>query len=268
MRRSILVVVSILGIGGSLSAQEETPKESKVPNVGIIDLKCEVEGTTAILRLAREGIWVTEDQVVAELDSSALRDQLVNQEIAVKRAQAESEQAEKALPIAELALKQYVELDYPTSVEGLQTELDFTEDEISLLTDELAAAEKSETTTALELRRADFDLAKAKIAAQKIRGKLEVLRKYGKISQEVSRQADIEKARSRLLAARQTYELERIKEEKLRRQIKKCLIRSPVAGVLVHPGPPDVSKSDAAIEQGAKAREGQLLLRVVRIDIK
>jgi multidrug efflux pump subunit AcrA (membrane-fusion protein) len=267
MYRSILVAVSILGIGGSLSAQEEAQKQPKIPSVGIIDMKCEVEGTSTILRLSREGIWVTKDQVIAELDSSALRDQLVYQEIAVKRARAESEQAEKSLEVAELAIREYVELEYPSKLKGLQVDLDFSEDEISLLTDELAAAEKSETATALQRRRIHFDLTKARIAAEEIRGRLEILQKFGKITQEVSRQAEIEKARSRRLATKQAYELERIKEDKLRHQIKKCLIRSPVAGVLVHPGPSDTSKSDATVEEGAKVREGQLLLRVVRVEL-
>jgi multidrug efflux pump subunit AcrA (membrane-fusion protein) len=52
------------------------------------DVYCNVEGGTTIIKIVPEGQRVKKGDVVCELDSAALRDQLVNQRITTKSAEA------------------------------------------------------------------------------------------------------------------------------------------------------------------------------------
>lgn len=77
------------------------------------DVISEVEGQTTILSILPEGTKVQKGDFVCELDSSGLRDRLINQEIATKQAEANLEQARTSLDIAEIAVREYLEGLYP-----------------------------------------------------------------------------------------------------------------------------------------------------------
>ena len=60
-----------------------------------------IKGQTTIIKLVPEGSIVKKGQIVCELDSAALKDQLVNQQITVKSAEANLENAKLARVNAE-----------------------------------------------------------------------------------------------------------------------------------------------------------------------
>ena len=68
-----------------------------------------IEGQTTIIQLLPEGSAVKKGQVVCELDSATLKDQLVNQWITVKSAEASYENAKLAREVAEIAVVEYAE---------------------------------------------------------------------------------------------------------------------------------------------------------------
>ena len=52
------------------------------------DVYCEVEGQTTIIKILPEGTKVAKGDLVCELDSASLKDQLINQKITTKSAEA------------------------------------------------------------------------------------------------------------------------------------------------------------------------------------
>jgi len=117
-------------------------------------LKCEVEGQTTIIWIIEEGKHVKEGDLLVELDSSERKDELLEQQIRVKNAEASFIRAREALEItrsqgesdiskAELAfefakedLTKYVEGEYPKL-------LDETKARIKLAQADLEDAEKT-----------------------------------------------------------------------------------------------------------------------------
>jgi hypothetical protein len=269
MRRSILVALSLLGFGGFLPAQEEAPKEQAPPKVGIIDLINEIEGETTILKLVPEGTWVTKGQVVATLDSADLRNRLTDQQILTHKAQVDAEAASIDATDAALALKEYLEPDDPTKLADLKQELTqelkLAQDELSLRRKELATIEKLERVVPPGRQESTFNRDEAERVVTHLRRSLEDLKSARKGGEERQLKSRLTKARSQLLAAKSIYELQKSKEAKLVRQIRKCQYESPIDGVLIHPGPSGISSSDAPIQVGSKVREGQLLLRIVQV---
>ncbi len=71
------------------------------------DVFCQVEGQTTILSIRPEGTSVARGELVCQLDSASLRDQLVNQTIATRRAEAAYHNAKLAREAAEIAVAEY-----------------------------------------------------------------------------------------------------------------------------------------------------------------
>ena len=66
-------------------------------------------GHEKIVSILPEGTKVKKGELVGELDSASLRDQLINQKIATKAAEAAYQNAKLAREVAEIAVKEYEE---------------------------------------------------------------------------------------------------------------------------------------------------------------
>src|SRR5262249_51390601 len=73
------------------------------------DVYCLIEGGAKILSIRPEGTPVKTGELVCELDSSALRDRLINQRITTKAAEATYQNARIARQIADIAATEYKE---------------------------------------------------------------------------------------------------------------------------------------------------------------
>ena len=106
-----------------------------------------IEGQTTIRLIVPEGTKVKEGELICELDVSALRDQLVNQEITTGQAKADLTQVRKTLEVAEMAVREYLEGTYPIKEQKL-------EDRLALAKSERARRRDPEARAGGERRRA------------------------------------------------------------------------------------------------------------------
>jgi RND family efflux transporter MFP subunit len=221
----------------------------------------EVEGMTTIISIKPEGTRVKEGELVCELDSAALRDQLVNQEISTKRAEADLQQAEKTLQVAEIAVREYLEGTFPQDVQSAEGAIKLAEADLVRSQERLEwsnrmlqigyVTQSQNQSDKLTLQKMQFSLREAQT-------KLMVLQKYTQEKQVKDLQANVEKARSDKLAKESTYALEKAKEEKLRKQIDKCKIMAPGDGLIVYANEQNrFGSNQALIEEGASVRERQ-----------
>ena len=97
------------------SRSRRRPCRSRSPRRGCLessknqDVLCQVEGSTTIISIIDEGTKVKKGDLVCELDSASLRDQLTNQKIATQGAEASYQNAKLTREVAEIAVKEYVE---------------------------------------------------------------------------------------------------------------------------------------------------------------
>jgi RND family efflux transporter MFP subunit len=233
------------------------------------DVKSEVEGTTTIIMILPEGRPVEKDELVCELDSATLRDSLTNQEISTRRAEADLQQAQKTLQVAEIGVKEYEDGTFPESEQSAEGAIKLAESELIRAKERLDwsnrmlaikyVTESQNMSDKLTLQKAEFSLREAQT-------KLKVLREYTREKQLKELQATVEKTRSDLYAKESTFNLEKEKEAKLRRQIEKCKLFAPASGLVVYANDSNRGgfggSSQSIIEEGATVREQQAVFRL------
>jgi HlyD family secretion protein len=235
------------------------------------DVHCEVEGQTSIISILPEGTRVTKGMVVAELDSSALKDNLVNQEITTKGAEAAYQNARLTREVAEIAVKEYVEGVYRQDKLTAENEIKLAESDLTRALDRKTWATRMELKGYISKAQRiseDLNAQRAKVALEQAQTKLDVLERYTKDKTIKELQSEVEKAKSDELAKSATWELEKSKEAKLRKQIEKCVLKAPSDGLVVYANDPNRfgGSQQPQIEEGAMVRERQKIFSLPDIN--
>ncbi|MBV8557733.1 MAG: efflux RND transporter periplasmic adaptor subunit [Planctomycetaceae bacterium] len=227
-----------------------------------VDIFCQVEGQTQIISIVPEGTRVTKGQLVCELDSSALKDQLTNQVIATKGAEAAYQNARLTREVAEIAVIEYVEGIYRQDFQTAKGEIALAESDKTRAEDRLEWSnrmfQKGYVSKAQQIAD-DLALKKAIFTFEQAQSKLKVLEDYTKKKTIKELESEVEKARSDELAKEQTWSLEKSKQAKLEKQIANCKLFAPGDGLVVYANDPNRfgGSSQPQIEEGATVRERQ-----------
>ncbi len=260
-----------------------------VPGPGTIevarrmDLMCLIEGSTTIIKIVPEGSRVKKGDLVCELDSASLRDQLVNQRITTQAAESTCRNARLSREIAETALKEYQDGVYPLNKATILGEIKLAEAAIQTARGELertrrvrqqlnearsrkeGAAGSSDLLAELDvenrLEAAQQTLMREQLSLERAQDRLHVLEKYTKdrmireLTQKIDEQRQVE------LAKEATLEFQRHKLPRLEKQINNCKLFAPGNGVVVYYN--DSGRvGGVQIEEGATVRERQLILYI------
>ncbi|QEH32168.1 ECF RNA polymerase sigma factor SigE [Aquisphaera giovannonii] len=251
------------------------------------DVYSGVEGKTTIISLAPEGTRVKKGDPVAELDSATLRDQLVNQRIAIQDAQKAVDLADRVLQTAELALREYQQGILPRDRDQRRREVDLAAAEREAVARRIerarkgleamqrATSGKADTPTPADVAarfiledardRAEVDLQRAGAAIEAAKGRLAVLEQFEARKTTIALEAEVLKAQAARKAAAEKAALEDSRRAKLESQITHCKLLAPRDGRVVYANDPMRASGSptAQIEEGATVRERQKLLSIV-----
>jgi RNA polymerase sigma factor (sigma-70 family) len=251
-----------------------------------LDVYNKVEGQTTIIQLLPEGTRVNKGDIVCELDSSALKDSLVNQVIAVKGAEAAYQNAKLAREVAEIALVEYEQGVYVQQLGAVKGEVSAAELAIRKAAERLERTDgarkrlrdvlrpKGEDRTPAEVvAELDIDdrldeaaqaLARAKTALEQAQTKQSVLMRFTRDKTIKELRSEVEKARTIELARQSDWELAKSKEAKLRTQIANCTLRAPGGGLVVYANDPTRfgTAPRPQIEEGVGVRERQKIFSI------
>lgn len=278
---------------GEMPVQEVKPGKLKVvvEARGLLEagqssgLSCRVEGQTTIISLVPEGRVVKKGDLVCELDSAGLRDQLVNQEIAEQRASAAYQNAKLSREVAEIAVAEYVEGIFKQDLYTLKSEIAGAEAAIQKAEDRLdrtqlarrrmnevakdAAKTPADIAAELDivdrLENAEQSVQKERKTLALAKAKLDVLEKYTREKTTKALKVEAERKRTQELGKQEAWVLEKNKVAKLKRQIEACRIFAPRDGVIVYannssrPG----GYGRPQIEEGVTVRERQMIASVL-----
>jgi RNA polymerase sigma factor (sigma-70 family) len=221
-----------------------------------------VEGEARIVKIAPNRAYVKKGDVVCELDSAPFRDQLVNQRIAVKTAEAAYTNAKLAREVAEIAVREYLEGHYVERLQDVEGNIKLAEAELSLAELEFQAAKAEPRSGMLAIKRAEVNLLRARFSLEKTQSRMNVLQKYTHEKTVKELNSAVKKGQAEELVKQATWELERIKEKNLERQVLKCTITAPVNGRLHYATVDTHNGFVLQIEEGVAVRERQVLFSI------
>jgi HlyD family secretion protein len=226
------------------------------------DAFCNVEGGTTIIMIKPEGTQVKKGDIVCELDSAALRDQLTNQTITTESAKANFANATLTREVAEIAVVEYKEGIFKQDLATVEGEIKLAESDLSRAEDRVEWAQRMYVKGYVSLAQKvseELALKKARFAKEQAESKKMVLVNYTKDKTIKELESEVEKARSDELAKKATHELESGKEKKLGKQIAQCMIAAPSDGLVVYANDPSRAfmSNTPQVEEGAQVRERQ-----------
>ncbi len=235
------------------------------------DVMSEVEGSTTIIKILPEGSRVRKGELVCELDSASLKDQLTNQRITVQQAEAAYQNSKLTREVAEIAKDEYLEGTYMQDIRQAEGERALAETEMLRAKDRLGWANemfKKGYLSSTQKVAEEANLQRATFNKEQAETKITVLKEYTKKKMVTDLNSNIEKARSDELAKEATLNLEKEKESKLTVQIEKCKLLAPNDGLVVYANDPGRfgGSNQPQIEEGAQIRERQAIFRLPDIN--
>ncbi len=244
----------------------EILERGSVDSASNVDIRCQVEsaGGVTILWVIPEGSIVKKGDLLVELDSSTLRENVTKQAIAVLASLSTLAESEAALATAKLVLEEYqqgkfeeekktIEIAKYTADEAVKTKENDIKFYKRLLERDYVTQSKVQTDL--------IDLEKAKLDAQIAELKLTVLENYTKKKNEIQYQADIAKAEAKVESDRTSLQLEKDRETHLKSQRANCRILAPQDGQVVYFMTRWGGEEDL-IREGKKVYEREILLRL------
>jgi HlyD family secretion protein len=263
-----------------------------------IELISKVEGRATITNIVKEGAYVKQGDILVELDSSVIRQQIDDLSLEIQRQDAavanaremlaiqqsnnaaELEGATVALQLAEVDLQKYVEGTFPQESKSSVTKLEMAKIDLANKQDELAQAKSLFTrgfVTAADVKKADLAVTQANNAVQEADTALRVLQEYthradlaGKQNAVAQAKSKVERVRRQnesmiiqknadLNSAEQQLQMRQRRMELLKSQLEACTIRAPDDGMVVYSNNPD---NQSVIQEGAEVRERQPIIRL------
>ncbi len=233
----------------------------------------EVEGRTTILYIIPEGTHVEEGELLVELDSAELRDQLVDQEIRTQNAQAsfinaretllvvknqaqsDVDQAELDYLFAKEDRVKFIEGDFPLQIKEAEAKVTVARGQLKQAEETLEGSRKlaeRNFITQMELEADEQDAIRASLDLQmaeeqkKLLEEYEYKRQLAQLESDESQarmaleraqakaKADVAQAEADLIAKDLEFQREQAKLEKLKEQLEKTKLYAPRAGLVVY----------------------------------
>lgn len=270
---------------------ELKPRES-------VELRNEVEGTSAILFIVPESTRVKQGDLLVELASDQIKERYDSEVLALRTTQAAYEAAVQELEItrnenasklkkaeidrnvAELELRQYLEGEFKQKLKDAEIAIKQTQQEIERKEDELKKNERlleRGFVSGSKIDQLRFELEKARMTQEKNELTLKILLEYDRPKMEMQKRSAVDQAvqeyerERKRCESREAQAQARMEEQKaalamrenrvarLAEQLAKCRIIAPVDGIVQYAGAAR-SWTGEPLTVGQRVHEGQDLI--------
>ena len=244
----------------------EITTDGEIESASNIDVRCQVEsrgGSVTILWVIDEGTEVEEGDVLCELDSASLSEELVQQKIVCNGSKASVAQAEADLATATLAEQEYIHGKFPQEQKTIQNKIEEAEEtetrQQEILNYSLQLFERGYVTQ-MQVDANEAAVARAIRTREIAVLELEVLENYTQAKMLEQLGSAIETAQARYDSEEHSHQLDQDQLALIEQQIVNCTILAPAAGQVVYRNETDHrGGSEFIVQEGATVRERQIL---------
>lgn len=238
------------------------------------EVRCEVGGQspegTMILEIVPEGTRVEKGDLLVELDSSAFKEERLQEQLQCSRLRAEVAEAENELEKVRLSFQEYLEGIAPEHKQASEHSIFSAQGALERAERELESAKKNPkrgdgTVEDLEARQFDVELARREL--ERAKASLESFEKFTKKRRLKELEGELASAEAKVRAKRQEEEIHAGLLERIEQQIAGCTITAPSPGVVFYADPQRGSHDDGSvIAEGSFVRRRQAILRLSRLE--
>jgi len=232
------------------------------------DIRCELESASAgrptIIFVIEEGTLVEEGDLLIELESSLLRENIQTQETSVLAAESSLVQAQASLETSKIQLEEYLSGVFEQERRAIQNRLFSAEEQVRTLENDLAHYKRLEERghiTQAQVETALIELARAINTKEMEQLNLRVLENYTRERRVTQLRAAIAADVAQLRSAERLLGIRETRLRQLMAQEEKTRIHAPRAGQVVY-FMPRWGTEDNLIREGLQVVERQVLLQL------
>jgi len=221
-------------------------------------------GGLTIVTVVPEGTLVEAGDLLVELDSAWLREQVERQQVSVIEEQSRLEQSLADLKNAELTLTEYLEGTFVQSQMTIQNEIFTAEEQVRTQGEQVINAERMFErgyVTKTQLDAAIIEYEKAEKAEEIAKKKLEILETFTKEKMVTQYKAAINTIQETVKARELTLKIATDRLNHLKQQLENCKIYAPNAGQVVYYMPRWGGEADL-IREGKGVSDKEILLHL------
>ena len=242
-------------------AQSPSPGASKpaLPS-GPVTIICEVEGRTTLLEVLPNGTAVKKGDVLAELDSTPLRDRLADQEMVTEKARQAVLDAQNELTVAKAAQTEFANGALKAEEVEITRRVRVAREGEAAARRRLDSLLKSLAPQEYPVRNARQTLDELTVLRTQAEG-TEAAFNVRKSTRLRALELGIERAQTTLKSHQAAFGHEQARRDKLKAQVARCTIKAPCAGRVTIASPANAASSP--IVPGEQMREKQVLMRIM-----
>jgi HlyD family secretion protein len=223
-------------------------------------------GSTTIVYLIPEGTKVKKGDLVCQLDSSAYEDEEKAQLIRYVQAESYVQQANAILEVNKISLREYRDGIYPSDQQLVKQYIEACELDYNRLQRTAIWSrdmQKKGFRTEFQAKGDELSLAQAKIALGEAQNMLSRLTKQTGPKHIKALEANVKAIESDKFTQDAAFNLEKVRLERIRKNLKNCSIYAPAEGVVVY-----ANQSNAfgmvmvPITEGATVRQDQPIINL------
>ena len=240
--------------------------DGELKSASNVDVKCEIPGGSTILWIIPDGTVVTASQEIVKLDSSGIEEQLAQQTGIYEKALAAQIKATEDAGAAGIAVQEYVEGTYIKDIQEVESLITIAQEakrSAQNVLEHTTRMARKGFATPLQVEADEFAVKRAELDLAFAQTSKLVLEKFTREKTtrglEATRDAALALSRSEIA----TVDLEKSKLERLTKQLEKCVIVAPKAGMVVYYAENSrYGNSSSQIEEGSQVRERQTLIQL------
>lgn len=244
-------------------------EDGNLESASNINVMCEIPGGSSILTIVADGTMVTKGQVIVELDSATIDDQLEAQEGVHDRAVAAQIEATETSEAAEIAVKEYLQGTYIKDMQIVESNITIAMENLRSSQNVLEHTKRMARkgfATPLQLEADEFAVKRTQLELAAQKTEKNVLEKFTRAKMKKQLEATHKAGVALAISAGKTAKLEKTKLDRLAKQKDKCVIYSPDDGMLVYYKERSRwGSSTAQIEEGAPVRERQIIAQIPKL---
>ena len=245
-------------------------ERGEIESAGVTDVVSEVKAknTTgiAILRIVPEGTVVKKGDFLVELDSSALKEERVTQQILVNTARAVAIQSQNVYETAEIAREEYIDGTYVQERQTIEGEVFVAEENLNRAKEYYEFSKRLSSkgyVNQLQLEADKFAVDKSMKELDAAKTKLKVIDDYTRAKMLKQLESDIATSKAKWDSDMKSLELEESKLADIDDQIAKCTMVAPKDGTVVYAHERQgFGGDDFVVKEGAVIRERQAIIRL------